>query len=295
MPRDAARFPRASSAVGGHNFRTQPRQAELIVVDKVTSPAGEEFELADESVSRVLVKGVVAVLDHRSERLYSVKEGEMFLFADAAGNLDAEEAIGAGLYYKDTRFLSDYVLTVDGRSALLLSTSADRPYVNHVDLANQDLAGPEGSIGAVQGTIDIRRTRVIQNRLYERIRIKNYNATKVTMTIGLTFGSDFADIFEVRGLKRGQRGKLALPKADRRSAASSRSRNRSTAPSTSCAAPMRSGSAPAPASGPTTSSTTRCSPGRPGTFERCGRPPGTVTWWRRASPGSWRPSAATRW
>src|SRR6266511_1054391 len=218
MPRDAARFPRASSAVGGHNFRTQPRQAELIVVDKVTSPAGEEFELADESVNRVLVKGVVAVLDHRTERLYSIKEGEMFLFADAAGNLDAEEAIGAGLYYKDTRFLSDYVLTVDGRSALLLSTSADRPYVSHVDLANQDLAGPEGSIGAVQGTINIRRTRVIQNRLYERIRIKNYNATKVTMTIGLTFGSDFADIFEVRGLKRGQRGKLALPKADRRSA-----------------------------------------------------------------------------
>ncbi len=188
------------------------------MVDKVTSPAGEEFELADESVNRVLVKGVVAVLDHRTERLYSIKEGEMFLFADAAGNLDAEEAIGAGLYYKDTRFLSDYVLTVDGRSALLLSTSADRPYVNHVDLANQDLAEPEGGVTAVQGTINIRRTRVIHNRLYERIRIKNYNATKVTMTIGLTFGTDFADIFEVRGLKRGQRGKLALPKADRRSA-----------------------------------------------------------------------------
>ena len=90
------------------------------MVDKVTSPAGEEFELADESANRVLVKGVVAVLDHRTQRLYSVKEGDMFLFADAAGNLDAEEAIGAGLYYKDTRFLSDYVLTVDGRTPLLL-------------------------------------------------------------------------------------------------------------------------------------------------------------------------------
>jgi len=188
------------------------------VADKVTSPEGEEFELADESVSRVLVKGVVALLDHRTQRLYSIKEGEMFLFADAAGNLDAEEAIGAGLYYRDTRFLSDYVLSLDDRSPLLLSTSADRPYVGHVDLANQDLSGPEGSVTAPQGTINIRRTRVIKDRLYERIRIKNYNATKVTMTIGLTFGSDFADIFEVRGLKRSQRGKLALPKADRRSA-----------------------------------------------------------------------------
>src|SRR6266542_2527427 len=38
------------------------------------------------------------------------------------------------------------------------------------------------------------------------------------MRIELTFGSDFADIFEVRGLKRAQRGKLALPKAEGRSA-----------------------------------------------------------------------------
>ena len=188
------------------------------MVDKVTSPAGEEFELANESANRVLVKGVVAVLDQRTERLYSIKEGDMFLYADAEGNLDAEEAIGAGLYYRDTRFLSDYTLTVDGRAPLLLSTSADRPYASHIDLANQDLTGPDGSVTAVQGTINIRRTRVIKDRLYERIRVKNYNATPVAMRIELTFCSDFADIFEVRGLKRSQRGKLALPKANKRSA-----------------------------------------------------------------------------
>jgi glycogen debranching enzyme len=188
------------------------------LVDKVTSPAGEEFELASESANRVLVKGVVAVLNQRTERLYSIKEGDMFLYADAEGNLDAEEAIGAGLYYRDTRFLSDYTLTVDGRTPLLLSTSADRPYASHIDLANQDLTAPDGTVTAVQGTINIRRTRVIKDRLYERIRVKNYNATAVDMRVELTFASDFADIFEVRGLKRSQRGKLALPKADGRSA-----------------------------------------------------------------------------
>jgi len=188
------------------------------LVDKVTSPGGEEFELADESANRVLVKGVVAVLDQRTERLYSIKEGDIFLFADAEGNLDAEEAIGAGLYYRDTRFLSDYALTVDGRAPLLLSTSTDRPYSSHIDLANQDLTGPDGSAVAAQGTINIRRTRLIKDRLYERIRVKNYNATAAGMSLELTFGSDFADIFEVRGLKRSQRGKLALPKADKRSA-----------------------------------------------------------------------------
>jgi hypothetical protein len=53
------------------------------VSDKLTSPAGEEFVLADASVNRVLVKGVVAVMHARTERLWSTKEGDMFLCADA--------------------------------------------------------------------------------------------------------------------------------------------------------------------------------------------------------------------
>ncbi|HEX9342440.1 MAG TPA: amylo-alpha-1,6-glucosidase [Actinomycetota bacterium] len=185
------------------------------MVDKVTSPQGEEFELADESVNRVLVKGVAAVLDQGTQRLWSTKEGDMFLCADAHGNVDAEAAIGAGLYYKDTRFLSDYMLTVDGHVPLLLSTSADRAYASHVDLANQDLVAVDGAIQAIQGTVNIRRTRVIKGRLYERIRVKNYNANPVELTLALRFFSDFADIFEVRGLKRAQRGKFARPKADK--------------------------------------------------------------------------------
>ncbi|HSK38049.1 MAG TPA: glycogen debranching N-terminal domain-containing protein, partial [Actinomycetota bacterium] len=186
--------------------------------DKLTSPAGEEFVLADASVNRVLVKGVVAVMHARTERLWSTKEGDMFLCADAEGNLDAEQATGAGFYWRDTRYLSDFRLEVNGHAPLLLSTSADRAFASHVDLANQDLLEEDGTVAHVQGTINIRRTRVIDGRLYERIRIKNYNAAAVPLTVRLTFGTDFADIFEVRGLKRAARGRLARPKADHRSA-----------------------------------------------------------------------------
>jgi glycogen debranching enzyme len=187
--------------------------------EKVTSPEGEEFVLADESATRVLVKGVTAVLRARTEQLWSTKEGDMFLFADAEGNLDPDKAIGAGFYYKDCRFLSDFVMKVDGRDPLLLSTSADRAYMSHIDVANQDLyEGDDGEVTALQGTVNIRRTRVINGRLYERIRIRNYNETPVDLTVELSFGTDFADIFEVRGLKRTVRGKLAIPKADKGSA-----------------------------------------------------------------------------
>jgi glycogen debranching enzyme len=184
------------------------------VPDKLTSPAGEEFVLADASVNRVLVKGVVAVMHARTERLWSTKEGDMFLCADAEGNLDAEKATGAGFYWRDTRYLSDFRLEVDGNPPLLLSTSADRAFASHVDLANQDLLDEEGAVTAVQHTVNIRRTRVIDGRLYERIRVKNYNAAAVDFTLRLTFGTDFADIFEVRGLRRSTRGKFTRPKAD---------------------------------------------------------------------------------
>jgi glycogen debranching enzyme len=189
------------------------------VPEKLTSPAGEEFVLADASVNRVLVKGVVAVMQTRTERLWSTKEGDMFLCADGEGNLDAEAATGSGFYWRDTRYLSDFRLEVDGRPPLLLSTSADRAFASHIDLANQDLVDDSGTVTAVQGTVNFRRTRVIDGRLYERIRVKNYNAAAVELTLQLTFGTDFADIFEVRGLRRATRGKFAQPKADKRSAA----------------------------------------------------------------------------
>jgi glycogen debranching enzyme len=189
------------------------------VPEMLTSPAGEEFVLADASVNRVLVKGVVAVMQTRTERLWSTKEGDMFLCADGEGNLDAEAATGSGFYWRDTRYLSDFRLEVDGRPPLLLSTSADRAFASHIDLANQDLVDDSGTVTAVQGTVNFRRTRVIDGRLYERIRVKNYNTAAVELTLQLTFGTDFADIFEVRGLRRATRGKLAQPKADKRSAA----------------------------------------------------------------------------
>jgi glycogen debranching enzyme len=189
------------------------------VPEKLTSPAGEEFVLADASVNRVLVRGVVAVMHTRTERLWSTKEGEMFLCADAEGNLNAEQVTGSGFYWRDTRYLSDFVLEVDGHPPMLLSTSADRAFASHIDLTNQDLVDEEGAVTAVQGTVNIRRTRVIDGRLYERIRVKNYNATAVELTLRLTFGTDFADVFEVRGLRRASRGKFAQPKADGRSVA----------------------------------------------------------------------------
>ena len=166
--------------------------------DKLTSPAGEEFVLADASVNRVLVKGVVAVMHARTERLWSTKEGDMFLCADAEGNLDAEQATGAGFYWQDTRYLSDFRLEVNGHAPLLLSTSADRAFAGHVDLANQDLlkrTAPSPTSGDDQHPPHPgdRRPPVRAHPDQELQRRRRHPHRQ------LTFGTDYADIFQVRG------------------------------------------------------------------------------------------------
>ena len=144
-------------------------------------------------------------------RVLAVKEQETFLYSDVEGNLDDRRELGLGLYHRDTRFLSHYRLRLSGRDPHLLSSSAARAYVAHVDLTNPDLVGA----GAIpQHSLNIRRSRVVDGRLLERIRIRNYNRFPVQVEVEMSFGADFADIFEVRGLARETRGSHRPPRVD---------------------------------------------------------------------------------
>ena len=178
------------------------------------APSGEEFEFDDAAAARVLNEGVAVVLHDEANRLLATKEGEMFLYANEEGNLAAGFQ-GMGLYYRDTRFLSHYELTVDGRPPVLLSSSAERAYMSYVDLTNPDV-WTDGHIAIPQQTLNIRRIRVINGRLFERIRFKNYNEHPISVRVDVSLGTDFADIFEVRGLRRKRRGQFFHPKVDGR-------------------------------------------------------------------------------
>ena len=96
-------------------------------------------------------------------------------------------------------------MTVSGRDPVLLSSSSERAYMSHVDLTNPDLyEGDE--IAVPQQTLNIRRIRAINGRLFERVRVKNYNAHAVSLDLEFSLAADFADIFEVRGMAREQHG-----------------------------------------------------------------------------------------
>src|SRR5437867_1824785 len=123
----------------------------------------------------------VLITDLASKTL-AVKEGETFLYSDLEGNLDHGGDYGLGLYTKDTRFLSTFRMTMSGRDPVLLSSSAERGYMSYVDLTNPDLYEGE-AVSVPQQTLNLRRIRAINGKLFERIRVKNYNAFAVTLEL----------------------------------------------------------------------------------------------------------------
>lgn len=57
-----------------------------------------------------------------SENTISILEGNTFVVSDRRGNIDASPTEPTGLFSWDTRFLSRWILTVDGKQLSILST-----------------------------------------------------------------------------------------------------------------------------------------------------------------------------
>src|SRR5947207_5995371 len=161
--------------------------------------------------------GVPPLLAELASSVLAVKEGDTFLYCDREGNLDDRKEYGLGLYHRDTRFLSLFRMTISGRDPVLLSSSAERAYMSYVDLTNPELF-EDGAVAVPQQTLNVRRVRAIKGRVFERVRVKNYNPHPVQLTVDFAMAADFADIFEVRGVAREGRGHHEPPSADGRHA-----------------------------------------------------------------------------
>jgi len=130
-----------------------------------------------------------------------LKEGQIFLVADRAGDIKALNLEGHGLYYRDTRHLSLFELDVTGTRLTLLSASGELNFMSNLQFANDTLISPDGGgVIAEPRTISVRRNRFLHDDgLHERLGLFNYNPHAVQLTVRFTFGSDFRDMFEVRG------------------------------------------------------------------------------------------------
>jgi glycogen debranching enzyme len=165
---------------------------------------GDEHVVTTTSAERYVMSG------GRASRL-AVKEGDLFLYTNELGQVPGTENSVLGLYYRDTRYLSRYVLSIAGRQPVLLSAGAERGYAATIELTNLEARTADGHV-LPQASVHVRRTRFVSDRLYELLRVRNYHQREVDLVLDLDFDADFADLFEVRGSRRRRRGSRLAPR-----------------------------------------------------------------------------------
>jgi glycogen debranching enzyme len=150
-----------------------------------------------------------SLADNRRRVLLS---GDTFAVFDRFGDFQPIGTGELGLFHCDTRYLSTFELRMNGQRPLLLSSAIrEDNALLAVDLTNPEMGSDDQLIR--QGTIHIYRTRFLQPACcFERIRVENYGDEPNEIELSIRFGADFADIFEVRGIKRRRRGQHLEPK-----------------------------------------------------------------------------------
>lgn len=119
-----------------------------------------------------------------------LKGGDAFLVMDPGGHVPSGE--GFGLYLRDTRHLSRYILSL-GEPLTLIRAEISRDSASAVF----DLLGPEAD-GVP--SLHLRRDMVMTSQLAEGVHLQNLAASDRRLRVDLAFGADFRDIFEVRGI-----------------------------------------------------------------------------------------------
>ncbi len=138
------------------------------------------------------VTGVVAAsLAQSRESSLTLVEGSSFCLSGKDGAITPGGA--QGLFVRDTRVLSRWELTCDGRSPDVLAVVADQPFsCRFVGRLHRRCDGPDA-------TIMIERRRSVGAGMREDVILANYGTEPADVELRFAVDADFADIFEVRG------------------------------------------------------------------------------------------------
>ena len=127
---------------------------------------------------------------HLGTDAIAILEGRTFMYSDSVGDVP-DGSIG-GLVHADTRFLSRWVLTINGRRFLALRSGRVDHYSAAFFLTNDQLPG------IMPNTIAVRRLRYVGHGLHERLELQSFANHPLSVEIRLAAGNDFADLFEMK-------------------------------------------------------------------------------------------------
>ena len=127
-----------------------------------------------------------------TDGLVRILEGNTFVVSDKRGDIEASATDPTGLFSFDTRFLSKWVLTVNGQRLNSLSTD-DLHYFE----ARFFLVPGTGTV-YVDAKLSVIRVRAVGDGFHEKLSILNHENKPVELQVRIDASSDFADLFEVK-------------------------------------------------------------------------------------------------
>ncbi|MEV7136369.1 glycogen debranching N-terminal domain-containing protein [Arthrobacter sp. NPDC093128] len=117
-------------------------------------------------------------------------EGSSFCISLPNGDIHPE--FPHGVFFQDTRILSGWVLTVNGKVLEPLAAEAKEPY--------RALFAGRGvrSDGHADSPLIVQRLREVGAGIHEQITVRNFSLKPAECVISLRVEADFADLFEVK-------------------------------------------------------------------------------------------------
>jgi glycogen debranching enzyme len=127
-----------------------------------------------------------------SDGLVQILDGNTFVVSDERGDIAASLTDPTGLFAYDTRFLSKWILTVDGQRLNTLSVDD----VNYFE--SRFFLVPGTGTVYVDSKLSVIRQRAVGAGFEEELTVLNHDEEPVDLTLRIDAASDFADLFEVK-------------------------------------------------------------------------------------------------
>jgi glycogen debranching enzyme len=121
-----------------------------------------------------------------------ILDGNTFVVSDARGDIDASPTDASGLFSFDTRFLSKWILTVNGERLNPLSVDDLQYFETRFFLV------PGTGTVYVDAKLSVIRRRAVAEGFQEELTILNHSDEPAQLHVRLDAGCDFADLFEVK-------------------------------------------------------------------------------------------------
>jgi glycogen debranching enzyme len=127
-----------------------------------------------------------------NDGLVQILDGNTFVVSDDRGDIEASLTDPTGLFAFDTRFLSKWVLTINGQRLNALSTDDLQYFETRFFLV------PGTGTVYVDSKLSVIRQRSVGEGFSESLTFLNHDEKPVDLTVRIEAGSDFADLFEVK-------------------------------------------------------------------------------------------------